>query len=234
MKAIRDKSWREKEANKRMGLTARQILVVVAAYILSEYNMEITQKIALNFYKKKAKLGQSPEPVFPVRDWFIDAPKDFDPYGINRSKYDIKVCEDAVRFIAEVKSVFWIREQNFTREVAPSSRALIYYFKSEVTKLDQPDLANAVVNSLEMHNNSLRRTARRWVRKFRDRWHVNRGCLPCLDAPPSSQLLGRAASMQVEMCCICLVIFCPAFLAIKYLCHHFSELVHANRRCPLV
>ena len=194
LKALRDKQYRENEAQKRMGLTKRQVLIIVAVYVLSNYSVPICQEVFLRFQRNKSKIEKPIEPDL-IREWFIEAPEDL-VYGPNQSQKHALICKDAARLVAEVQSVLWVKHQNFERDVAPSSHALINNFKVKAESLGHPELADAVVASANLNKHSMRRTARRWVRRFRDRWMVNRGCLPCLEKDANPQLLNKVACLQ--------------------------------------
>lgn len=194
LKALKMKQFREQQTKKRLGFSQRQVLVVVACYMLSEYNIQYTQEVASCMYRSLKGHRMHPEPEFPIRDWFLEAPEDL-VWGENRSKYKENVTLEATRLLAEVKSVLWVRDQNFSREVAPSSHELINNFSKEVSLLGQPWMSDAVVASSNQVNHSKQRRARKWVQKFRHKWCVTRGALPCLDAPGKQQLKVKVGSL---------------------------------------
>ena len=193
LQRLREKAWHEKQSTHWMGLTARMVKVLITAYVLTHYNMQIANEIALTYYQKRGKINHGSMVDFPIRDWFMEVSgKSPDLFFDDESKPAVSIRKEAAKMIAEVKTVLWVKHQNFEKELAPSSAAAIHTFKLEATKLDHPELAEAISRSAENGSTHVGRSARRWIQKIRRKWGVSRGVLPCLDAPPKAELVDKA------------------------------------------
>ena len=182
----------------QLGLTKRMVQVVVAVFILSDFCLVMASQCAKGFQKKRKAHTQDPastsEP--PVEDWFLAMPDGFqhEVYFPPTSAME-SVRAEAIQTVCQLRSVHWVHSQNYDREVAPSSTAVIQQYAHELGKHDEAHLADRVVSSSGGLTNAMRCTARRWCARFRQRWGVSYGELPCRDAPPRSNLKKKAGEV---------------------------------------
>ena len=107
-----------------------------------------------------------------VANWYLEAALDKlvklqDPGPAHR---------EAVRFLAQNQTVFWVSRQN-ERGVAPTSAATASVFAQTCQKFGV--LEQALVRSL--HNNTIShghgRHMRKWAKRYRERFHLRFGVL---------------------------------------------------------
>lgn len=122
------------------GLPLRQKLVVVAACVLSDYDLFLAA--AVGSMLQQQVMGPKERAAFPpkvpVRDWFRTVDLDsaeaiYEP----RSKKDASVRADALRWVAEVRTMYWIRDENFNRELPPASDSAALQYVQQMTSLDE-------------------------------------------------------------------------------------------------
>ena len=137
-------------------LTARQITVVLAVYMLSEYDIGAARAY-VRFAHGQKRANAALDKLVKLQD----------PGPAHR---------EAVRFLAQNQTVFWVSRQN-ERGVAPTSAATASVFAQTCQKFGV--LEQALVRSL--HNNTIShghgRHMRKWAKRYRERFHLRFGVL---------------------------------------------------------
>ena len=159
-------------------LRAQQITVVLAVYMLSEYDIGAARAyVRFAHGQKRANAYAHTEYTDATLDarienWYLEAALDKlvklqDPGPAHR---------EAVRFLAQNQTVFWVSRQN-ERGVAPTSAATASVFAQTCQKFGV--LEQALVRSL--HNNTIShghgRHMRKWAKRYRERFHLRFGVL---------------------------------------------------------
>jgi hypothetical protein len=198
LKRMKVKKCRKQKRDFNWGLTDREMKVVVASYIVSDYRLEIAEAVGRMLCQEKkcvraATLASNP---VPVRDWFLtisldDAAAMNDP--VNRAEMNIR--SEALKWVAQVKSVHWVRDQNYDRSVAPASESVARRFADEMHALGEGAATQRLLNSTDSVSKNGKRSARRWCSRFRKRWQLSRSHLACRDAEPKA-LLGTKAGFS--------------------------------------
>ena len=169
---------RMRRAVSNVFLTARQITVVLAIYILSEYDIGAARAyVRFAHRQKRSKADAHTEYTDAtldarIEEWYLEAALDKlvqlqDPGPVRR---------EAVRFLAQNQTFLWVSKQN-DRGMAPTSAATASVFAQTCQKFGV--LEHALVRSI--HNNTIShqhgRRLRKWAKKYRARFHLRFGVL---------------------------------------------------------
>jgi hypothetical protein len=134
---------------------------------------------------------------FPVRDWFMEmsvSALDLLQNPVTAQQQSIK--SEAIRLISEVRSVHWVRDQNFNRSVAPASDAVIEHYAEELGRFGEQKRAESLVASASSSGRNARSKARSWCRTFRRNWSVSNSHLACRESLPLGELKDKAGGIQ--------------------------------------
>jgi hypothetical protein len=194
---LRRRQQRADLDKQNMGLTPRMISVAVAVYVLSGYALPFAQEYAQRACRSRRKRprGEAPS-AFPIRAWFLEMPMTvLTAYHHPENEAQTKIRAEAHCFIAQLRSVEWIREQNFNRQVAPSSNSVVLQYGNILAGVNEGYQAEALVRSATTEARTGRR-ARRWCQKIRKRWDLSLGQLKCRDDLPLEEAQQRVRWLQ--------------------------------------
>ena len=194
LRTLQQQQRRQEKLETNFGLTDRMVKIIVVVYVFSQYSLPETREVAWQLYQKRMGSKACANPTdFPIRDWFIKV-TDQTPglFFESDTKADCLIRKEATKLLAEVKAAMWVRDENFGKGRVAPAEEVIQEFRKQAAKLGDDTVGAAVHASSMYSNRELRRTARRWCQKFRRRWGITRGALPCLDAPPKPILKEKA------------------------------------------
>ena len=196
LKALHRKQRDQQSRDDKYGLTDWQVKLVVAVYVLSQYDMDLAQRVGSELsghaYGGKKRKLISPEDI-PVRDWFLDLdPSAFDGMFLPVTPSDTYLLQQASRRISEIRTVRWVRDENFTRGTAPGSADVVDQYAKLMESLGERADADSLVASASAASRNGQRVMRRWAARVRKRWRVSHRPMPSLDAPPSTTLGAKA------------------------------------------
>jgi hypothetical protein len=197
MRCVREQDQRQRRKNAYLGLTARMVKVVVVAYVLSEYSAVIASEVARALCQShNGPSSACAMQEFPIRDWFMEVSgKEPDMFYESETKIHISIRNEAAKLVSEIRSILWVRDQNFDRCVAPSVESVVNKYAEHLKDVDLvgggPSAA-ALVAAAASISKPGRRWATRWCQNFRKRWGVSKGGLPCLEVVPKPELRDRA------------------------------------------
>lgn len=178
------------------GLTDWQKRLVVATYVLSDYDTELAERVGSHLVEQAFQQGFPTQPLrdpVPVRDWFLSLPPDqFDPLFLPVTNSDCYLRQQAIKMIAEVQAVRWVRDQNFGRGVAPPACDVAEEYASRMAATEETAQTEVLLQSARSVTKNGRRYLRKWARAFRQRWGVANTHLPTLDAPARADIGGKA------------------------------------------
>ena len=140
----------------RAGLTQRQVMVTLAVYILAGYDVLAAGQYAHGHSKLAARFSlQDIEQL--VEDWFIGMSNADLTAMINPvSPEQLRLVRDAMRWLAGLRTVGWVADQNFRLGVAPSSDRM------------------AAVHA-QQAGVPVRASTSIWAVRFRKKWHLRFG-----------------------------------------------------------
>ena len=184
MQAIRIALRERKRAADSLGLSARWVKVVLAAYIASRYDRNLAVDILKAVLRKRSKVNPESDAQIigsQLDRWFTSlSERQLRALILPESPWQQRVCDQGARLVAAARCVQWVAQENFSRGVAPSPYALVETYVAELRSLGlhQPPLKQA--------------SARRWVRCWRKLWHVSRAQLHCRDVQPEEDVQRKA------------------------------------------
>ena len=181
------------------GLTDRSVKLVLSTYMLSNYDLDLAERVGRVLLERRAKydhrrVHQGP---VPVSVWFINVPIElFDVVLLPVTDSDRHLCQDAQKLISEVRTMRWVRDENFDRGVAPASADVAMQFAQAMDGFDQGSHTEALTRSASSASRNRQRTLRQWARRFRRRWGAANANLSTLDAPPRAALGAKASGAR--------------------------------------
>lgn len=198
------------------GLTRRMIRVALAVYCLSKYSKDCAVEFATRARKKrKAEVFHGLETDCPIQQWFVDSDLDevvavFMP----QSRDDYAIRTEAVKFLAEKKTVEWVASQNFRLGQAPTALSLVSNFSANLRALgvEPPFRLNP---SRQGRGPTLSRSGRRWCQKMRKRWGLRRRTLGEGPQMTREEVVGKAGNFGVRVEAGIVFKFCFRFLCFK-------------------
>ena len=197
LRTLGKKKYLEKRRSNNHGLTDWMVKLVMATYVLSDYDTDIAEIVGqLLRSKLPVKTRQKhPDSVTPVKDWFISLSDNFADSIVNPAdKKDEHLRRGAFKMISEIRTVRWVRDQNFEKGIAPASDAVAAKFSEKMNAVGEGSATDALVQSASSGTKNGQRTLRRWARKFRRRWGVSNTHLACLDSPGRAALRGKVGA----------------------------------------
>ena len=197
LRALRKRAKTEKRRKDNGGITDWQKKLVVATYILSDYDEELSQRVGCLLREQARRQGRVSEPAVdpvPVRDWFrtIEPIDQFDALFLPVTRSDCYLHKEASRMITEVRAMQWVHDQNFDREVAPPSDEVAETFARHMADMGHSGETKRLLQSARSAIKNGRRTLQSWARHFRQRWGVSNTHLATLDAPARAEIGGKA------------------------------------------
>ena len=124
LRTLGKKKYLEKRRSNNHGLTDWMVKLVMATYVLSDYDTDIAEIVGqLLRSKLPVKTRQKhPDSVTPVKDWFISLSDNFADSIVNPAdKKDEHLRRGAFKMISEIRTARWVRDQNFEKGIAPAS-----------------------------------------------------------------------------------------------------------------
>jgi hypothetical protein len=143
-------------------------------------------------YGGKKRKATGPQHI-PVRDWFLDLdPHAFDGMFLPVTSSDEYLRQQATRRISEIRAIRWVKDENFTRGVAPGSADVVDHYAKSMGSLGEGADAASLVASADADSRDGQRTMRRCATRVRKRWRISHRPMPSLDTPPSTTLGAKA------------------------------------------
>lgn len=127
---------RARQAERLCGLTPRMVREVLAVYVLSQYDQDCAVEFAMRSSKKrKQSWGAVDKSPYPIRQWFLDADMDT-VVGVlvPETCEDRSIRSEAVKFLAERRTAFWVASQNFRAGQAPTGCHLVDRYCAELRR----------------------------------------------------------------------------------------------------
>ena len=127
---------RARQAERLCGLTPRMVREVLAVYVLSQYDQDCAVEFAMRSSKKrKQSWGAVDKSPYPIRQWFLDADMDT-VVGVlvPETCEDRSIRSEAVKFLAEKRTAFWVASQNFRAGQAPTGCHLVDRYCAELRR----------------------------------------------------------------------------------------------------
>ncbi len=200
LKALQRQACLQKRRDRNCGLTDWAVKAVVSSYMLSNYDMDLAQRVGQMMLKRQAKVGtrSGHSGPLPVRDWFTDLPiETFNSVLLPATAADRHLCREVDKLICEVRTMRWVRDENFRKGVAPASADVALQFAEVMGRSGQGVATDALARSARANSRDGQRTVRQWARRFRNRWRATHAQLSTQDAPPRGTLGAKAgASMR--------------------------------------
>lgn len=193
LKRARVQLCRQKKREAACGLAPRQKLVVIACYVLSTYDRMLAESVGVMLREAAAGTILRDAAPVPVRDWLIDVKLEtaeafFEPI----TKLHQSVRSEALKWIAEVRTMRWVRDENFSRGAAPASDAAALHYVQEMISLDEADCVDALRLAASSRTKQARRKVRKWAAGFRRRWRTSLAKLSVRDVLPKPDLNQKA------------------------------------------
>lgn len=195
LKRARVQACRKRKRDDACGLPPRHKLVVVASYVLSNYDLSLAEAVGemLQRQAMSAKERATYPSKVPVRDWFRTIPcKAAEAIVEPLNATDNSVRSDALRWIGEVRTVYWIRDENFKREVAPASDQAAQQYVHQMGLLGEGDRVYNLEARASTRTKNAKRAVRKWSAGFRRRWKAALSNLGVRDGVRGAALDARA------------------------------------------
>ena len=187
---LRVQACRKRKRDEAYGLPPRQKLVVVAAYVLSDYDLFLAEAVGSMLQRQAAYPAK-----VPVPDWFRTIPwKAAKAIHEPLSPADRSIRSEALKWITEVRTTYWVRDENFNREVAPASDSVALQYVKQMRTLDEGDRARNLDAVASQRTKSAKRTVRKWSARFRQKWKASLNKLGVRDGVRGAALDARAGS----------------------------------------
>ena len=179
-------------------MAPRQKLVVIACYVLSAYDRMLAESVGLMLREVAAGKALHDATPVPVRDWFLEVKMEtaeafYEPI----TKLHHSVRSEALRWIAEVRNMRWVRDENFDRGAAPASDAAALQYVNEMGLLGETDRVEALHRSASSRTKQAKRLLRKWAAGFRRRWRAPLSKLAVRDVLPRPDLNQKAGLFNV-------------------------------------
>lgn len=103
----------------------------------------------------------------PVRDWLRTIPwTAAEAIHEPATPTDHGIRSDALKWIAEVLTMYWVRDENFSREVAPASDSVALQYVHQIKILDEADRVHNLEATASSRTKSAKRAVRKWSARF--------------------------------------------------------------------
>lgn len=177
------------------GLTRRLMNVVVAIYVISSFNLSVAVAFAARERKKRRYLTDPPTADPPVGAWlaemsFDEAQAFLEPHGLQQ----VRIVDEAKRFLAEAAAAQWVRSMNEEHHVAPPTIDLVRQYQL-VLQQHGHNLTRPLESSMLRRDGVGGRPGRfmkAWRRQFRKRWQLRLGSLSNQVSLPSDEVRSKA------------------------------------------
>ena len=203
LKILRQKERRQKQRDEYWGLSDRSVMLTLSAYFLSNYDLDLAQRVGSMLLnrptksgKKKSKAHRGP---MPIRDWFlaVDIAR-FDAVITPEKASEHRLLREVEKLISEVKTMRWVRDENFQRGVAPANDDVALQFAKSMESYGQGSQVDALAEAAMSASKKRRRTVRQWARRLRRRWGSSNTKLSTTDALPRC-LQGAKAGRAIRI-----------------------------------
>ena len=153
-----------KAKRRTFGLKDYAQQVVLAVWVLSEYDLELAVVKTLSYDSAKQAKASHQQAKRLVEDLILNMAPSFAASVCHPEDSRTRgIAEAAQRFLAEAATRDWVRAQNLQHGVAPGYMAArIQYEQRLVSKGMSPVVAD-------------KRTANKWAQRWRKRWGIKRG-----------------------------------------------------------
>lgn len=172
--------------------------MVVATFVLSQWDRPLAEAVGLMLREQAAgAIVHDPVPV-PVRDWLLEVPLRVEEGFLEpTNKQQCSVRAEAIKWIAEVRTMRWVRDENFNRGSAPAADATALHYAEEMVSLGESDHVEALHRAASSRSTKAKRTVRKWAARFRHRWRASLSNLAVRDVLPRPSLDEKAGVSQV-------------------------------------
>ena len=165
MKHLQSRQCSKRRSIRRASsLTPAAERLVMAVYVLSNYNSSIAGKLLLSYGKTHLADASLQEAERAVENMFMSFPDDVaQTLSYPEDAAHARTATAAKRYIAEHGVASWVEKQNVQHGVAPGSLSARRQYEEQLRS------SNVTSASLGA------RAARRWVQRWRRRWGIRRG-----------------------------------------------------------
>ena len=199
LQALRVLQSRHEKRERQLGLTDRTVKLVVATYMMSDYDLDLAELVGRMLTKQGGQRHsqQHGQNSIPVRDWFRTLPMaTLDGINVPTCQADHLLRRDAAKMVAEVRTARWVRDENFDRGLATASDAVARTYAEHVTSIGEGPRTDQLLQSAESVSKEGRRTLRAWAAGFRERWDIANNHMACVDAPQVGELGAKAVNVS--------------------------------------
>lgn len=188
IKRLQQKRRREESRDGRCGLGHLTARAVLAAYVLSGHNADLAGKLIKTSASLSARsVAGRGDFAQAVEDMYGAASqRTLDCIRAPKTDFDRKALDLAHKFLAEAAVFEWVKEQNFTKGVAPSTSDAAAQLRRQ-----QPC---PVGRTLLLSNP---RKVRKWARGLGKRWGIRRGTLQRKEILPRDVIVQKAGGVFV-------------------------------------
>ena len=194
----------EKKRKANCGLTDYAVKLAASVYYVSGYDLDLAERVGQVLLKRQAKVGRRSEHTgpLPIREWFSTIPIErFDAVLSPVSAADHHLVRECQKLISEVRTMRWVRDQNFDRGVAPPSADVANRFAEAMSGFGQTQATEALQRSAASASRNGQRTLRQWAHRFRKRWGATHSHMSTQDAPPRAAQRDKAGLQRVPRPC---------------------------------
>ena len=177
---LRKRQQRQMQANRRLGLSALQLSVVVAVYVLSGYQAAPVKAFVLEKCRKGLHPADPEQMVALIEQSFLElSAEQVAAFHLPDTPAETKLRADALKFLAEWRAVDWVCRQNEQIGVAPASSAVASVYRQHCVETNVPnapqEMERRIFNAEISHAGG--RSLRAWALRFRKRWGLQFGFL---------------------------------------------------------
>lgn len=188
----------------RGGFSTAVTALCTAIYILSGHDLAIAV-FFLQQQQQRRKQQQQQQKHEPadaadalqglVAQWYLDSNESFeadvsDPSAQAHAKK--KLRSDALEWLAEYQTYLWVAQQNVLG-TAPANRQVLEAYVAQCRALQIVDRASSAENLLHQQG----RGARKWSRRFRQKWQIHIGKLNTREPCSPSEVNDKASPIKI-------------------------------------
>jgi hypothetical protein len=179
LRSLRQTRYRDQLAAQPDWLPTAQKSVAIAVYILSGHSPQVAAEFCA---QKKGRAAAESDWSTTVETWYLACSIDqIVAYHHPEKPCDVRAVTIARKWLAERHTAHWVRDQNFSFGVAPSSVAMADKF----VQLSGGAVAGTVARA--------GRTGRRFCQTMRKRWGIRLGVLKVRDDMPAQRIREKAS-----------------------------------------
>ena len=174
----------------RSGFSAAMVALCTAIYILSGHDLAIAA-----VYLKQQRRHEPAEPDDAlqglVAQWYLDSNESFEANVCDpAAQAQTKLRRNALEWLAEYQTYLWVVQQNVLG-IAPANRQMLEVFVARCKALQIVARASSAEHLLHQQG----RGARKWSRRFRQKWKIGNGKLSTREPCSPSEINDKASQI---------------------------------------